>query len=326
MGDKHILNHANGLILVKGKHITEANLKAASKKNKDKLVSGVTLKNGAEDGCAEAKKCLAHYEQFIDSKGNHPSGQKNWSDAIEYVASKYAGDTGSEVEGADGEDGKTGEASGSESDDDDNKKLNLGLLVFTVFGPGALNSSHLLNLRHEREAGDGRTALRKVEAQEAAAAKDERTGGCSSSASRETTDTTSKHLGSIASIQTASLVAQSEVSAMRNLAAKQLQLSQQLAAERGLMETNMKALSIFEKDSEDFHEAKAEWKRNRDRVKELQSQLASLDEEIKGIQEQNVVNSKRLAQAAFTSPPNKRSSASSASSSTSTSPETSGSS
>ena len=110
--------YADGLLLFREKHLTEDMLKAASKSKPEKLIAGSTLKNGAENAAAEAKKCLSHFCEFTDSMGNMPSG-KNYEDAFSYVASKYRVDTG----GNETEEGGDGEAQDASSDGEEDPEI-----------------------------------------------------------------------------------------------------------------------------------------------------------------------------------------------------------
>ena len=67
-----------GAVFIRRKRITSEWLKASSKsKGSIHLNAGATLKNETEDALVDAKKALAHYDAFVDSKGGKQSGQND---------------------------------------------------------------------------------------------------------------------------------------------------------------------------------------------------------------------------------------------------------
>ena len=135
---------SGGLMLESGVAFTEDSLRRKNKAGGE--IQGSTLAAAATKNVREAKKMLAFYNSYVDSKGRPPSGDSTPSGALQYVLSKY---TGGKEDGDDGAGGGEGEG---DEDDDDGEGPPAAFFVFFVFGPH-VKKEHQSSFRRQHSFG-----------------------------------------------------------------------------------------------------------------------------------------------------------------------------
>jgi hypothetical protein len=148
---------SGGQLFERGVAFTPESLRRKTKSGGGEVL-GSTLRNAAGRVLLEAKKMLAYYKHYMDSKDKPPSGDNNKDGALKHVLSKYSnGDAAEDAEEEEGEEGEDESPVGA-------------FFIFFLFGPCAdtCNQSSLLIISKKRDSKDSRENQRggraKIEA------------------------------------------------------------------------------------------------------------------------------------------------------------------